>query len=373
MAETPPDFDSAVRKRFSVKDSFQLPDGEVEYRVEYAPESKESFKALCSELQPRGFTPWLSGTEEDCALVVRKKQPLLPLVSRIPVLMALLTVASVVAFGILEVLIYADFAPMIPGYAVLLSYCACILAVLVAHEFGHRYLAERKGSAAPVPYVLPGFPFITPFLPSIGIASTQREAALNRDTLFDISIAGPIAAFVITIVLYVLSAFTSVQSSAPVTAGQAINAYLSVGQVNPGVLQTAIDSALSPFLQQVAPGYVRLSPVSDAAAIGFRLTFLTLLPLSFFDGGYLAAAVLGERGARAATYLGILALVAIDTPAYWAPALLILLLASRQQRPQLLDEVSRPSRSKRALLVLAILLAFLCLPIPQNLLTFPLP
>ena len=373
MAEQPQDFDAFVRKRFEIKDTFQLPEGEVEYRVGYSPESKEGFKALCSELQPLGFTPRLSGTEADCALVIRKKQPPLPPVSRIPVLMALFTVASVVAFAILEVLIYADFAPIIPGYVVLLSYSACVLAILVAHEFGHRYLAEKKGSAARTPYVIPGIPLITPFLPSLGIVSTQRDAVLNRDTLFDISIAGPVVAFCITVVLYVLSAFASVQSSTPVTTGQAINAYLSVGQVNPGVLQMGIDSALSPFLQHVAPGYVRLSPVSDAAAIGFRLTFLSFLPMAFYDGGYLASAILGERGMRAATYLSILLLVAVDTPAYWAPAIFTLLIASRQQQPQFLDEVSKPARSKRVLLLLAILLAFLCLPIPQNLMTFPLP
>jgi peptidase M50-like protein len=373
LAETPQDFDSYVRKRFSVKDSFQLPDGEVEYRVDYTPESKASFKALCSELQPLGFTPWLSGSEEDCALVVRKKQTPHPSLSRIPVLMALFTVASVVAYGILEFLIYADFAPTIPGYVVFLSYTACILAILVAHEFGHRYAAERRGTVAPVPYLIPGIPGITAFLPSLGTVSTQREPALNKDLLFDISIAGPLAAFGITVVLYALSAFVAVPSSAPLSGTQAINGYFSVSQLNPSVLQTAMDSALSPFLQQLAPGYLRLSPVSDAASIGFVLTFLSLLPMSFFDGGYLASTILRERGLRVATYLSIAVLIAIDTPSYWAPALFTLIIASRQQRSLLLDEVSKPSRSKRAILVLAIVLAFLCLPIPQNLITFPLP
>ena len=373
MSDSPPDFDSLVRARFGVKDSFQLQDGEMEYRVSYTPESKENFRALCSELLPKGYSPWLVGAEEDCVLLVKKKQEPQRSVSRIPVLMALLTVASVVAFGILEVLIYSDFAPVIPNYVVLLSYCACMLAILVAHEFGHRFVAERRGTSAPVPYLIPGIPGITAFLPSLGIVSTQREPAVNRDTVFDIALAGPLVAFGITLVLYVLSAFASVQSTLPLSGSQSINAYFSVSQVNPGVIQMAIDSALSPFLQRVTPGFVRLSPVSDAAAIGFFFTFITLLPMSFFDGGYLASSVLGERGVRAGTYLGVLALIAIDTPAYWAPAIFTLLIASRQQRVQLLDEVSKPSRRKRLLFVLAIVLAFLCLPIPQNLATFPLP
>jgi Peptidase family M50 len=373
LADTPPDFDSSVRARFSVKDSFQLQDGEVEYRVTYAPDSKENFEALAAELMPRGYSPWLVGAEEDCVLLVKKRQPPQPSVSRIPVLMALFTVASVVAVGSFEVLIYADFAPTIPGYVVMLSYCACILAILVAHEFGHRYIAEKKGTSAHVPYLVPGIPGITAFLPSIGIVSTQREPAVNRDAVFDVALAGPLVAFGTTLVLYVLSAFAAVQSTLPLSGSQSINAYFSVGQLNPGVVQMAVDSVLSPFLQRVAPGFARLSPVSDATAVGFFLTFIALLPMSFFDGGYLASSVLGERGVRVGTYLGVLALIVLDTPNYWVPAIFTLLIASRQQRVQLLDEVSKPARRKRALFVLAIILAFLCIPIPQNLVTFPLP
>ena len=372
MTETPPDFDSIVRAKFAVKDSFQLPDGEVEYRVEYGPESKENFRSLCTELRRKGFSPWLGGTRDDCTLVVRRWQAPRPSASAIPVLTALFTVASVGAFGILEVLIYANFAPMIPNYVVLLGYGACVLAILVAHELGHRYVSERRGSAAPVAYLIPGIPGITAFLPSLGFVSTQREPAVNRDALFDVTMAGPLVALAVTLVLYVLSSFVSVQSSQPLSGNQALNAYFSVGLGNPGALQAAIDSALSPFLAHVAPGYFRLSPMNDAAAVGFALTFISLMPMSLFDGGFLASTVLGERGIRAATFLSVLALIVIDTPTYWAPALLTLLVAGRQQRIQLLDEVSRPARSKRVLFVLALILALLCLPIPQNLATFSL-
>lgn len=373
MADSPPEFDSLVREGFGVKDTFQLEDGEMEYRVTYAPDSKQKFKELCAELQPKGYTPWLTGSEEDCVLLVKKKQPPRPSVSRIPVLMALFTVASVVVYGIFEVLSYAKFAPVIPNYVVLLSFCACILAILVAHEFGHRYVAEMRGTSAPVPYIVPGIPAITAFLPTIGIVSTQREAAVNRDSIFDIAIAGPLAALGVTLVLSILGAFASVQSVLPLSGNQQINAFLTVGQVNPGILQMALDSGLSPFLRQIAPNLARLSPVSDATAIGFFLTFVTLLPMSFFDGGYLASAVLGDRGVRAATYLSILLLLALDTPNYWAPAFLTLLIASRQQRLQLLDEVSKPAGTRRLILILAVVLALLCVPIPQNFATFPLP
>lgn len=363
MSEAAPDFDPLVRKRFKVNDTFQLPDGEVEYKVGYGKDSKKDFRTLFSELRSIGWSPWLVGSEEDCSLVVRKRQPPPASASKIPAVMAVFAAASVVVFGLLEILIYAEFAPVIPWYAVLVSYCGCVLAILAAHEFGHRYVAERRGSAALAPYMIPGIPVVTAFLPSLGIISTQREPAVNRDDLFDVAIAGPLAALGVALVLYVLSSFAVVQSSMPLSQTQVVNS---------GLLQAAMDYVLSPLVRQPAPGYFMLSPVSDAAVIGFTLTFITLLPMSFFDGGYLASTTLGERGLRVATYLSVIALVVLDTPTYWALAIFSLLIASRQQRPLLLDEVSRPARTKRFILVLVIIVAFLCLPVPQNFATFPL-
>ncbi|MDV3244174.1 MAG: hypothetical protein LYZ66_03215 [Nitrososphaerales archaeon] len=360
-----------MRSRFQVTDTFQLPDGEVEYKITYGPGSKDSFKALCSELLPKGFSPWLAGSKDDCSLVVRKRQPPRPSVSRIPVIMALLTVASVVVFGLLERSTYAIFAPGIPDYVVVVSSCACILAILAAHELGHRYVAEREHVASPTPFLVPGIPGFTAFLPSLGIVSLQREPAVNRDVVFDLSIVGPIAAFGVTLLLYFVGEFAAVQSVVPLSGNRVVNGYVFT-QINPSVIQMAIGSALSGFTSSVAPGYFKLSPINDAAAIGFLLTFLNLLPMTFFDGGYMAASVFGGRGVRVATYLSVLALVTIDTPTYWAPAIIVLLIASRAPRLQVLDEVSEAKRSKKAVLLLALLLAFLCLPFPQNFATFPL-
>lgn len=353
-------------------DTFQLANGEVEYKVEYGASSKAAFKTLYAGLLPKGFTPWLTGTKNESTLVVRKRQPPRPAVSRVPILMALLTLASVVAFGVLERSVYAKFAPGIPDYVVVISYSASILAILAAHELGHRFVADREHLASPTPYLIPGIPDFTASLPSLGIVSLQREPAVNRDAVFDLSIAGPLAAFVVTVVLYFVSGFAAVQSSLPLAGNQVVNAYVSVSQVNPSVVQMAIDSALSGFTPAVAQGYFRLSPVNDAAAIGFLLTFLNLLPMTFFDGGYMAASVFGSRGVRLATYLSVLGLVTLDTPTYWVPAIIVLLIASRQPRGLVLDEVSGARPSKRLVLLLAFLLALLCLPLPQNFATFPL-
>jgi len=372
LSGLPSEVDALVRGSFQVRDVLNLPDDGVEYRVAYGRDSKEKFKGLWSELRSRGFSPWLTGTPEDCTLVVRKMQPPKPSLSRVPVVMALLTLVSILAFGLLEEQIYARFAPGIFGYLVVASYSGGIVVILAAHEFGHRYSARKRQVVSPTPYFIPGIPDFTGFLPSLGVVSLHREPALNKDAVFDVALAGPLAAFAVTVVLYAVGEFAGVPSSIPLSGNQLINPYIFVIQINPNMLQLALDSAFAPFVASVAPGYFKLSPVADAANIGFLLTFLSLLPMAFYDGGYLAASSLGSRATRTATYLSVIALVTLDTPAYWAPGIVVLLIASRAVRAQVLDEVSTPSHSKRLLFFGALLLAFLCLPLPQNIATIPL-
>jgi membrane-associated protease RseP (regulator of RpoE activity) len=372
LSEAPTEVESIVKARFKVTDTFQLPDGEVEYRVEYEPSSKTKFEELCSALEPMGLTPWLSGSGADCTLQVRKRQQLKSSASRIPVILALLTMGSVFVFGLVERQVFEQFAPGIPDYIVFISYAACMVAILAAHEFGHRYAAEKRGVPTPTSYFMPGIPVVTAFLPSLGAISIPRGPALNKDALFDVSIAGPLAAFAVTVLLYVVSEFASVPSAVPLLAGQLQSAGFSVQVVNPSTIQAIIDSAASFFVPGAGGGYLRLSPIADAATVGFVLTFLSLLPMSIFDGGRMAATALGPRAAKVATYLSIIALVVIDTPTYAAVAFLFLLIGGRQANQPVLDEVSGISPKKRTLFLLTILLAFLCLPIPQNIGFLPL-
>ncbi len=361
-----------MRSRFTVKDTFQLPDGEVEYKVAYEAGSKKAFEELHSELSAQGLTPWLTGEADDCVLFVRKTQPPRSQKSMIPVIMALFTVASLVAFGLLEGEIYASLAPGVPWYAAFGSYAACIVAILSAHEIGHRYVSSRKKAVPPTPYVIPGVPTVTYFLPALGILSPQRAPAVNRDQIFDIMLAGPLAALLATLVLYAAGEFTSVQSTLPLQGPQVVNSFISVSQINPSVFQYLIDSAFAPFTSAVVPGFTKISPVGDAATVGFLLTFVSLLPMAHLDGGYLFSAAFGSRMSRAATYLSVLALIAFDTPNYWALAVVVLLMAGRPLNLQLCDDVSGVSRARKGIILAGLLLAFLSLPIPQNLLTFPL-
>lgn len=365
------EIDQIVRSGFNVRDAFLLPEGEVEYKVAYGPDTKSKFEELCRALFPKGFVPQLTGTKEDATLVVRRSHESEGS-SRIPVLALLLTVTSIAVFSLLETAIYQQFAPEVPVYIVVLGYGASIVAILGAHELGHRYLARKRGNPPSLPFFIPGIPNLTAFLPTLGVISVHRKPLVNREDLFDGSLAGPLAAFALTVLLYAVGEVTSVVSSSPILSGQLPGSNIYVSQINPSVFQFAIDSLLGGFLAQPPPGFFRLSPMMDAATVGFLLTFLSVMPAVMIDGGYMVLSAFGGRVLRVCTYLSVFTLIALDTPNYWAIAIFLLVLAGRQPSAPVLDEVSEVPGRKKVVFLAALALGFLCLPIPQNLLTLPL-
>ncbi len=377
MTAHPIDLDASVRSKFTVKDSFQLPDGEMEFSVVYDLDSKTKFVELCRELAASGFTPRLVGSEGDALLFVRKAQTVGKRGSRIPVVLNLLTVGSIVVFGLFLGVIYQQYSPSIPESVVILVYGGAVIAVVAVHEFGHVYVSRRKGEAPPAPYLLPGIPGVTAALPTLGIISRQRGPAVNRDRFFDVILAGPLLGLAFALALYVLGALLSVQSAVPLQSCQHGN---GTATLCPSIIQLSLDVVVGPLLPHVAPGYSALSPLMDGATVGLILTFVGLLPITSFDGGHLSSLAWGPRASRIASYLSVILLMSVDLntygfpPPYWALAFVVLLFMSlsRDSEPQLLDEISRISETRKWLYLGALALALLCMPLPQTIAGFPL-
>jgi hypothetical protein len=366
------DVEQLVRSRFIVKEYFALPDGEFEFQVAYDDDTKQKFAQLQPEADAKGYRPELTGTQEECVLMLRKAGAPPAARSRVPVLLALLTLASLAVFALLQVSVDEQLSPSISKFLVFFGFSATVGVILGAHELGQRLAARRGQAGHSSSYLIPGIPFLTPFLPSLGFVNAQREPAVNRDRLFDVVIAGPLAILVIAILLYLVGVLTATQSTVPFQATNLANSTVSI---NPSAVQAGIDSLLGPLIPSIPAGYVQVSPIADGAAFGFVLVFIGLLPMAVFDGGLLTCTALGERAAKVTTYLSVLVLLLIDMnyATYWAVAIIALLLAGRPVKLKLLDEVSGLSASRKWAFVGSIVLAFLCLPAPHSLATFPLP
>ena len=371
MSGASSDLEQAVRSKFAVKESFALPGQELEFQVVYDASTKDKFAQLEAEIRGSGYRPELSGTKEECVLVLRKTPPAPQNVSRWPVLLALFTMVSLVVFAIFEGQLYGQFAPSMSGYFVFLSFTVGIAALLGAHELGQRLVARRRRAGHAGSYMVPWVGVLPPSLPSLGFVSSQRTPALNRDTLFDVVIAGPLAVLAVAVVMSAVGNLTAVQS--PVLYQWVNESKVTLS--NPSAIQFALGSLLGPFMPVQAAGSLLVSPIADSAYVGFVLVFIGLLPMALFDGGFLVSAAWGERAARGATYLSVLLLllIDIDNSTYWVVAILAMLLAGRPARLKLLDEVSPLSTSRQWVFIGTLILAFLCLPAPHTFATLPLP
>jgi membrane-associated protease RseP (regulator of RpoE activity) len=201
------------------------------------------------------------------------------------------------------------------------------------------------------------------------VVSLLREPAINRDSLVDFALLGPLIALLISLVLYIAGDFVWVQSAITLQAAQSTNSIIGIQAINPSLMQAGIDSLVSPLVRSVPAGYARLSPLLDAGTVGFFMTFLNLLPITHFDGGNAFANAFGGRGLRLTTVVCAVALAVIDTPNYLFLGLFVLLIAGRQTDVQCLDEISPASASRKAFFFIALVLALLCLPFPQKILT----
>ncbi|MEZ4372832.1 MAG: site-2 protease family protein [Polyangiaceae bacterium] len=169
-------------------------------------------------------------------------------------------------------------------------YALPLMAILLAHEFGHYIAARIHKVPASLPYFLP-LPILNPF-GTLGAVIVMPERIRSRNALMDIGAAGPLAGMVVAIPLM----FIGIRLS-DVTPG-----------LNQGVVVYEGDSLLYWGLKRLAlgelpPGYdIQTHPLALAAWVGFFVTFLNLFPISQLDGGHIAYALFGERQNRFARY-----------------------------------------------------------------------
>ena len=363
------DPEQLVRGMFTVTQAFTLPDGEHEFQVAFDAGTRGKFVELSSKLEPLGFTPELGGSKEECVLVLRKSDSRAPKVTRVPVIFALFTMAALVVFALLQQQVYGERVPSIPGYVVFFGFGVTIAIMMAGHEAAQRLSGRRRKGGHASSYLIPAVPLLYPF-PSLGFISSPRQPALNKDGLFDTVLAGPLAILALSIVFYALGDLTSVRAAAIAPGSQLANSTVSI---NSNAIQAGIDWLLQPFLPAVQAGSVQVSPIADGATVGFILAFIGFLPLAFYDGGFLSNLSLGEGKARIAGYVGVVALMTLDTPIYWPLAIIALLLAGRRFEARTLDEVSELSRSRKWVFAATLVLALLCVPFPHNIGTLQLP
>ncbi len=241
-------------------------------------------------------------------------------------------------------------------------YTLSLLGILGIHELGHITAARIHKLKTTWPYFIPGIPVFT-LLPSFGAFIQSRGLTINREILFDVAIAGPIAGLVIAIIVSLYAAYT-----VPVIDGQLAEQMFEEGSLTPfgfgePLLMTA---SLALFGKGGEGSEILMTPVLKAAWIGFLITFLNLLPAWQLDGGHIARTFLGPKLHRYATFGSMAILVLLG---FWFMAMLILVLSARNPSANPLDDISPLTKNRKMLYFGVIILAILCAPLPISILS----
>ena len=238
-------------------------------------------------------------------------------------------------------------------------YTVSLLGILGVHEAGHLAAAKWHRVRTSWPFFIPGIPVYG--IPTFGAFIRSRGLTVNREILFDIAIAGPVAGLAVAVLVALYGAYAAPiippELAAPGPDGRPV--LEEWGQGEP-LLMTA---ALAAFGKGGPGAEVILTPVLFAAWIGFLVTFLNMLPAWQLDGGHMARTLLGQDRHRYATYASMGVLVILG---YWFMAMLILALSMRNMSARPLDDVSPLPRSRAVAYASIIGLAALCAPLPSS-------
>jgi Zn-dependent protease len=246
------------------------------------------------------------------------------------------------------------------------SFAFPLLAILLVHELGHYFTARRYGIDTSPPFFLPVPPSLSP-IGSLGAFIRMRSPVLDRRQLLDVGAAGPLAGFVVTLVVLWLG-YAHSEGITLLGAGTAGEYVTYAGRhiyLGDSLLTTALRRH---FFPDAAAVY--LSPMAFAGWVGAFVTALNLVPLSQLDGGHVLYAMFGKRQ----TTIGAAALIALlllgqSSPSWWVWGILALLIGGgRWTHPSVLTP-ERPVPPGRRWIGWACILVFALtfVPVPFRL------
>jgi len=190
------------------------------------------------------------------------------------------------------------------------KFAVALMAILLAHEMGHYWVAKRHGFALSMPFFLP-FPAA---FGTFGAIIRLRSLPKNRTGLLEMGAAGPLAGFVVAVAAIALGMPGTEEHVRPELVWSGGLAALEATAAEPGAVMAWIEEMLSGLLPEVRPGeiqlmilanppimdllgylvmdqapgrYASLDPLAMAGWVGCLLTAINLIPIGQLDGGHI--------------------------------------------------------------------------------------
>jgi membrane-associated protease RseP (regulator of RpoE activity) len=166
------------------------------------------------------------------------------------------------------------------------AFAATLMGILVCHEAGHYIVGRRHGVPVSLPYFIPLPPWIS--LGTMGAVIRMDEPISDRNKLFDVGAAGPIAGLAVAIPLLVVGLHLS--DLGPPTE----NSLIEGNSILYALLKYAVFGRWLP-----GDGIdVQLHPMAFAGWVGLLITMINLMPIGQLDGGHVARAAIGDAHER---------------------------------------------------------------------------
>lgn len=388
--------DALVQRVFSISDitlGTRAQGFITRYRGSFlTPDTGQAYDRLAADLRPLGLMPLFRQVEKQPEILIIPARPSAkPSRLWINILLFVVTIFSVLIAGVLY--FTGDQLPnTVPGIlAALLAggipYTVSLIAILGTHEMGHYIASRIHHVESTLPYFIP----MPVGLGTMGAFINMKGIPKNRDHLMDIGAAGPLAGFVVAVIVLAIGLRMSVIDTIPAVFPAGYGAqiegsslfyllmkYLTFGRLlpQPEVLATSplVYWIRYFFTGQPAPygtADVMLSPVAWAGWVGILVTSLNLIPAGTLDGGHIAQTLFGKRATKAMLpfILGVLVVMGFAWNGWWLWAALIFLFVGRLYAEPL-DQVTPLSRSRKILGIACIILFLLVFtPVPFSLIS----
>ena len=362
------------------------------YRGQLSKDSTEAYDQLAQAMKRYGITP-LFRDEDDHHLIILMDGVIEPKPSNpwINLILFVLTFFSVLFAGTL----YSYDGPIPTGanewdmILILLRnldqglpFGLGLLAILLAHEFGHFLAARYHKTAVTLPYFIP---LPISYFGTMGAFIQLKSPPKNKRVLHDIGVAGPLAGLVVALpILFIGLSLSHIdvipESVAPGSTlrmeGNSIfylvSKYIVHGEWLPA---PASYNGVAPFLYWVryiftgfpAPFGARdmiMHPLAWAGWAGLLVTALNLIPAGQLDGGHALYVLLGDKANKAVPFILVgLALLGLAWPGWWLWTVLIFFFGRWHAEP--LDQITKLDSRRRAIAIMTLVIFVLIFtPIP---------
>lgn len=236
-----------------------------------------------------------------------------------------------------------------------LSFSVPLLAILLAHEFGHFFAAKFHGVGVTPPLFIPAPPLL---VGTFGAFIRLHGMPRTRRALFDVGAAGPWAGLLVSLPVVIAGLRRSQVRPLDTMAG---GGGLELGT-------SFLFDWLSRRVLGVDPDQVTilLHPTALAGWFGLFVTFLNLLPVGQLDGGHVVYALFGRRHQRIARiFLGVIfAMGFLGWQGWWLWCFLLLFVV-KIDHPDTLDADTALDPVRRVLAWLTIVVfALTFMPVP---------